>query len=114
MCEYTYSRNAELLQWLIIGITILYRIAGFFEDKNFHELAFPRFSRGKFSQIVTDCEENQLKSEHLEGKIFTNCFRFVKFAKNFPLENNPLYGISAFAPVVRTYVAAPILKLAMA
>ena len=70
-----------------------YHIAGFFEDKNFHELAFPRFSRGKFSRIVTDYKEYLLKSEHFEGKIFTNYLRFVKFAKNFPLKNNPLYGI---------------------
>ena len=34
-----------------------------------------------------------MKSKHFEGKIFTNCFRFVKFAKIFPLKNNPLYGI---------------------
>jgi len=34
-----------------------------------------------------------LKSKHFKGKIFINCSRFVKFAKNFPLENNPLYGI---------------------
>ena len=70
-----------------------YSIEGFFEDKNFHELAFPRFSKGKFSRIVMDYKEYLLKSEHFEGKIFTNCFRFAKFAKNFPLENNPLYGI---------------------
>ena len=52
----------------------MYRIAGFFEDKIFHELAFPRFSRGKFSQIVTDCKEYLLKSKYFEVKIFTNCF----------------------------------------
>ena len=39
-----------------------------------------------------DCEEYLLKSEHIKGKIFTKFFRFVKFAKIFPLENNPLYG----------------------
>ena len=71
----------------------IYRIAGFFEDKNFHELAFPRFLRGKFSQIVTDYKEYPLKREHFKGKIFTNCFRFMKFTKIFPLENNLLYGI---------------------
>ena len=69
-----------------------YHIAGFFEDKNFHKLAFPRFSRGKFSRIVTDCKEYLLKSKHFKGKIFTNRFRFVKFTKIFPIENNPLYG----------------------
>ena len=51
-----------------------YCIAGFFKDKNFHELAFPRFLRGKFSRIVTDCKEYLLKSKHFEGKIFTNRF----------------------------------------
>ena len=35
-----------------------------------------------------------MKSKHFEGKIFTNCFGFMKFAKIFPLENNPLYGRS--------------------
>ena len=34
----------------------------FFEDKNFHELAFPRYSRGKFSRIIMDCKEYLLKS----------------------------------------------------
>ena len=33
-----------------------------------------------------------MKSKHFEGKIFMNCFRFVTFAKNSPLKNNPLYG----------------------
>ena len=74
-------------------IVAAYRVVGFFKDKNFHILAFPRFSRGKFSQIFTDYKEYLLKSEHFEGKIFTNCFRFVKFAKNFPLENNLLYSM---------------------
>ena len=67
-------------------------MVGFFEDKNFHELAFPRFLRGKFSRIVTDYKEYLLKSEHFEDKIFMNCFQFVKFSKIFSLENNPLYG----------------------
>ena len=70
---------------------------GFFEDKNFHELAFPRYSMGKFSRISTDYKEFLLKSEHFEGRIFTNCFRFMKFAKIFPLENNPLYGTFSLA-----------------
>ena len=59
--------------------------SGFFEDKNFHELAFPRFSRGKFFTIVM----------HFEGKLFMNCFRFMKFAKISPSKNNPLYGIAS-------------------
>ena len=46
----------------------------FFEDKNFHELAFPRFSRGKFSRIASDCKEYLLKNKHFEGKNFTNRF----------------------------------------
>ena len=82
---------------------------GFFKYKNFHELAFPRFLRGKFSQIVTDCKEYLLKSKHFEGKIFKNRFQFVKITKIFPLENNPLYGSyessrranSAFFPLLR-------------
>ena len=41
----------------------------------------------------TDCKEYLLKSKHFEGKIFTNCFQFVKFMKIFPHENNSLYGI---------------------
>ena len=55
-------------------ISFVYYIAGFFEDKNFHESAFPRFSRGKFSRIFMDYKEYLLKSEHFKGKIFMNCF----------------------------------------
>ena len=55
-----------------------------------HNWAIPSCWRGKFLQIITDCKEYLLKNKHLEG---TNCFRFIKFAKFFPLENNSLYGI---------------------
>jgi len=58
-----------------------YCIAGYFQGENFH----------KSSRIVRSTYI--LKSKHFEGKIFTNCFQFIKFAKIFPLENNPLYGI---------------------
>jgi len=40
--------------WLSSISSTIYCIAGFFEDKNFHELAFRRFSRGKFSWIIFD------------------------------------------------------------
>ena len=46
---------------------------------------FPAFQG---ERIITDGKEYLLKSKHFEVKIFTNCFRF---AKVFPLENNPLY-----------------------
>ena len=82
---YTQTNHTNSLDFIVLTVIQLqidkqvlpalkYRIASFFKDKNFHELAFPRFLRGKFSRIVMDYKEYLLKSEHFEGKIFTNCF----------------------------------------
>ena len=49
---YAIARITTCQFTLIVSITeqlTLYRIAGFFEDKNFHELAFPRH---EWSRIV--------------------------------------------------------------
>ena len=72
----------------------MYCIAGYFRGGKFSRIElFPAFQGENFSRIVTDCKEYTLKSKHFEGKTFMDCFRFVKFAKIFPLENSPLYGI---------------------
>ena len=74
VCSYALFQVSYMHMIICFVLTYSYRIAGFFEDKIFHEFASPRFSRGKFSRIVTDCKEYLLKSKHFEGKIFMNCF----------------------------------------
>ena len=51
----TYALRLNLALALVLiksHYPLTYRIAGFFKDKNFHELTFPRFLRGEFSRIV--------------------------------------------------------------
>ena len=81
-------KNRKAVKPNIFTIVIMYS-GLFLRGENFHKLSYSQLFKGKFSRIVTDCKEYLLKSKHFKG---TDCFRFVKTAKIFPLKNNPLYG----------------------
>ena len=68
-----------------------YRTVGYCRGGKFLRIEFPSFSRAKFSRIVV---EYSLKKKNFEGKIFHELNSICEIRKNFPFENNPLYGNS--------------------
>ena len=67
--------------------------SGFFRGGKFSRIALIQLFEGEiFHESRQEHTVPNAFSKYFEGKIFTNGYRFMKFVKIFPLEENPLYG----------------------